>query len=1424
MANKVTIDVEARYYDRVSAGMNATAKSADKLKKSVNEANKELDKASKKTVKPKLGADDNAFTKKIRQAQKKAEMFGKTKVAATLGAIDKASAKIGSVTGAAKAFAGKSFRAALSMADKASSVIGDVTGAARSFAGKTFSAAVKIVDYATTPLRKIKESLFSIKTLIGTIALGFAGQKLVMNPINLADQYSSAKIGFSTLLGEAEGQKMMDKIDEFAEKTPFKTSGVISNVQKMMAYGWDASRVISDMETIGDAAAATGKGDEGLSSIVYALSEIRSKGKLSTQELNQLASAGIKAKQYLAEGLGFGSDDAGMAKLAEALEDGAIGANQAIELILQGMEEFDGMMDKTANETVEGLKSQIEDAFEINVFRRWGQGLQDGAKKGLGYVVDLLDSGKDGLKAFGDTVYEIGKEISNWGADKLEKFVKNLTALTQSDAFKNASLADKIKMIWNGTIMDPLKRWWNSDEVQSWIEEKKKWLAEKAAGWGESLGKGLTTGLLALFGVDVSGVVEGGVNVGASFAKGFAEGFDGSAVTNAIVDAIGNVWDALPGWAKFLLGSYGVGKAVSGIGSVMTGIGTIAGGAMKLGSTVAPVIGSTGNAMVQGTGLLNMAANFGYASTGGAAASALTPGMAAALGGIGIAGGTIGAVSAIKGGVDLYQSYKARKAYKSGDNKFGRNKMEADAKAASGWSTLGATATGAALGTMIMPGVGTAIGAGIGGIVGWIQGDKWAKQTRESAANLEAAKYSTQTMKDAIKDTELSAEELQQIFESACWEDMEDRFGEIELSMAEIQKLSAKVFEKETPYIKKYTEATQKAEESLKKYQSAYSDMDRLNFDMMEHTWKMNMGLEDKLSDEEISSVKSRVQNYIDSAEQLISDDHYQFNAAVELIMQPKDGEDNSTYNSIINSGNELYADMQAQLDEHAAELTAKYDLFLKDGKITADEQKILDELQGKIAEIMDKISDAETEASFELAKIKFKTSDMSAESFEQFQNTLQSDLNNYISEQDQALELSISRLVLKKNNGDLTEDQYQEQLKALLGDYNTNIEEMTANVNKIQLEGISEAFEGTGTVEELQTAINELIAEGENPLELTFSDLDAKLDIGDDVLSEEGKENFTNVMQKALESAMSGDNALKTKAEVDPTYVAPDEEKLTAFQETMYSDLESKLGGSEDDPFTITPQLDVTPEIAVDEEGGTAFKDQITQQFSSYLTGENSLSVSADAHTRLNMLGAEGNPLSEEASAGMGTVQSAVNTAAADPLSASSTVNVTLDWNITNPTANIGVSTSGGTATATISSATNNANGGFINNKILSWIGEEGPEAIIPLVPGRRARGLKLWEEVGRRLGVQYHAEGGIVGGDSAPIPAYDGEVQTGRGDQKIEINMGGVTIEINADPDKSMVENIEDQEQEIAEKVAAIFKNVFSAQFANMPVKAGT
>lgn len=571
----------------------------------------------------------------------------------------------------------------------------------KNIAGKVISVPVKIIDYATKPLRSLYNFATSLKGVLTGLFVGKGFNTLVSSPLGLADAYSRARIGFETLFQSAsKAQKMMNEIDEFAIKTPFNTSNVISNIQKMMAYGWDASRMLSDMEIIGNAAAATGKGDQGLESIVYALSEIKSKGKLSTQELNQLASAGIKAKQYLAEGLGFGTDDAGMAKLAKAIEKGKVGANQAVDLILEGMKEFDGMMDKTANETVGGLKSQLEDLFEVNIARRWGQGLQDGAKRGLGTIASFLDENRGKLEAFGDQLYEIGETLSNWLADRAEKAIDSLLKVTNSAEFKNADLGGKFKIVWNEVVAEPFNAWWNGEGGT-----KFKAKAEEI-----------------------------GTSIGEWIANGFAK-----VISNIIPKMFDNASKVLPGGASPDSSSW-MSAAILAYGANSLGLGKAAGWAL-------------GKIPVASGG----AAAAGAATTAGSAAAGA--GGAAAAGGIGLSGiagivlGGMGLISAINDFVGASKSYT--EARKHEYNTRGVTKASMVAIGA-GIGTAIAPGVGTAIGAAIGGGAALLGGNSVGS---WISGEvrgtnkykRVAKNIEEAAEGFETATVESKTFNEELE-------------------------------------------------------------------------------------------------------------------------------------------------------------------------------------------------------------------------------------------------------------------------------------------------------------------------------------------------------------------------------------------------------------------------------------------------------------------------------------------------------------------------------------------------------------------------------------------------------------------------------------------------------------------------------------------------
>ncbi|MBR5193090.1 MAG: tape measure protein [Bacteroidaceae bacterium] len=1231
MANRVVIDVETRYRDGVSAQLSTVSKNADKAKKSVEGATKAVDK------------------------------LGKTKAEVKLTAKDNASSKLSKVLGAAKSFGTKTFKGTLGFNDKASKVLRNVSDAANKLTVKPFKATISLIDNATSPLRKIYNSIFNIKNLIAGIFAGAAIRQItsvgIMNPINLADAYTGAKIGFSTLLGEAEANAMMNQIDAFAKATPFKTSNTISSIQKMMAYGWDASRVIEDMKVIGDAAAATGKGDQGLESIVYALSEIRSKGKLSTQELNQLASAGIKAKAYLAEGLGFGTSDAGMAKLSKALEDGKVGANQSIELILEGMKEFDGMMDKTANETVGGLKSQLEDVFEINIARRWGQGLQDGAKKGLGSIVELLNTAEDSLENFGDMVYDVGHELSNWAAGKFDKVVTTINDIASTDMFKEASLGKKANMLWQALVSDPLAEWWENGGQER--------TAETAGKIGNWIGTTMSDAILSILGVtdllDEEFDTSAGMSVAQSFSKGFADGFDADLISDKLAEAIDKVWDKLPTWAKWAFGIYAGGKVAGGVSSALGGIASLVGG-------TASIIGSAG----AGTGILGTGAltAIGLGAGNLAGGASLSVGALSAIGLGAIAGGVVGAGSIGKGAYDLYGSYKA---YKAGDE------VEGKAKAVSGTSALTGVATGAMLGSLFGP-AGTLIGAGIGGAVGWWRGSEWAKDIRKET---EAAKYESEAMQKAIKEAELSAEQLRLEFERAVNSNIKDHFGDIKLTMEEIQSIAKRtLLGDKNEGLSAFVKATETAAASVKTIQTAADALDRAN-------WKVGLGL--NLDEAEIEEFSTAIESYIASAEKYVEDKHYEFTAAVNLLIDTSNGDGKT----VLNGGNSFYSQLKEQIEGLGNQLSKSVNIALKDGVITLDEQSEIVNLQNQIAEITNKLTQAETEAEFETIKIKFGKSNISSESFLQLQEELQNQLTESSASYEDALTVGLTNLRLQYNEGLIKEDEYERLKGALEDSFNSQMEELELKVQNVQLDIIGGAYQdvlGEDGAAKLRNAIQTSINQGLNPID--WSTDDVRRFLGINSLSEEASAAIISLL-----SSMEFDTSPTVNLEPQYNLLKQWSPLSSAFNRTIY------------------PTVTVSPSY-VDTKGA---------------------------------------PYKQ------------------------------------------------------------NANGSIINSKTLSWVGEEGPEAIIPLVPGRRSRGLKLWEEAGKRLGVKYHANGGIIGGGAPVQLGGDG------GGQKVEINMGGVTIEIKTDANKSMVQNIEEQEEEIAKKVAEIFKNVFSAQFANRPAKGG-
>lgn len=1431
----VDIDVTARFNDELTSNAKKAADAisdvedaAEAAKKDVqglgkekvnvdtSKAKKNLDDFDKKLKKLK-GSDSTMVmrvkdwaTDKVNKLISKVSKLGKSGKSIVLNVKDWATDKVNKLLSKLKGFGSKTYSAIVRIRDSnALSTLNKMSNGLKGIAGKTWHTAVKIKDYATAPLTKLKNMLFSIKSLVLAITAGLAAKQLVAAPIGLADQYSSAKIGFQTLLGQTEGQQMMDNLDEFAKATPFKSSQVIGQTQRMLAMGWDAENIIDDMTVIGDAAAATGKGEQGLQQIVTALAQIKTKGRLSTEELNQLAEAGVAAKKYIAEGLGYGSGDEGIAAMTKDLEDGAIASGAALTALLEGMKEYQGMMDRTANETVEGLWSQIQDTFEINILRRWGQGLQDGAKRGFGTIVQLLDKADGALEDFGDTLYDIGKVISNWATDKLENAMERITAITDTYEFQNASLGEKIKMLWNGVVADPFKEWFS----ELWSDEEN---VEKATEFGRKFAENLTKGILAILGItDIfeetgDGAETKGSNIAQGFAKGFVDGFDVSAITDKFVDAIGNVWNALPTWAKILIGGYAVGKAAGGIANFAGGVASFMGGVantvggFSIASSALPHLTSAG------TGIL------GTLGKTGVALGASTTGGALLAGTAGIAGGAAGLVSAGSGVFDIIGAVTAGQ---KGDT------VEESAKFASGGTKIGGVAAGATIGGLIGGPVGALLGAGIGGIAGWIGGNKWADNIRKNAAE---AKYEIEGTADAIEAAASEEEKLAEL-SKAAWTSMKNHFGDIKLSASEIERIASHiVWGDDLSQYETFSSAVQNAEANLESLKTAAESSNKW-------MWKAALGL--KFNDDEKESFKASFDEYISSAKSYVENKHYEFTAAVSLLVDVESEEGKN----IIETGNAFYTKLQKQLDDLGSKLTSKIDIALEDGVITLNEHKEIINLQKQIAEITEKVANAEAQAELELIKVKFGSGKMDLESFDSFMEQMQVTLDERMAANDEAFKASVSSLQLQLAEGAITEDQYNEQLQTLIDGYTGKVDSIKADVMAVELDIIGDAYKdvlGKDPAKKLQNALEQSLAEGINPKNWTVEE--AKKFLGIDDLKDD--------TAKAISSMLGGVADQLELVEVDGKLlldlgVETEEEPDKKVKETLEGSIPEEYDTQVTMNLTAFKNIQNHIDILAEEFG---IPDSIAQTLLWKLAGTKGI------ENKIDVLCEDFGINKEEAQdilwklSGLKSIENKVGVTASEfgiPNSVSKTIKIKLKGSVTtygNPKMDyaskqmllreyrggiVGGSSAmdsfyrGGIAGYT--------DGGMVRGgSQLVTVAEEGtPEMIIPLGSHRRERAMKLWAKTGEMLNAPGFARGGRTdGGKDEGIRFH----QYGGGDaggQTVQIEVGGITVEINVDATNSenIAEVIKAQAQDIAETVAGVLADAIGGQFENTPAKGG-
>lgn len=241
---------------------------------------------------------------------------------------------------------------------------------------------------------KIGKALMSLKTIaIGALA-GWGVEKLASDFIDTASGFEKMQLSLDTIT-KGEGKEWFEKLNEWALKMPVNTEKAIQSFISMRAMG--LTPTIEQMTTLVDTMSALGGEGDMLKGISRALGQIQTKGKVSAEELMQLAEQGVPVFEILKEKFG-------------EVDTASLDAKEAIAAIFEGLEErFGGQSEKMQNTwagMVESLKSYWKE-FQRLVME---SGVMDWMKEKMSWIIEKLDE-----------MYQSG-ELKEW-ANEISLFV-----------------------------------------------------------------------------------------------------------------------------------------------------------------------------------------------------------------------------------------------------------------------------------------------------------------------------------------------------------------------------------------------------------------------------------------------------------------------------------------------------------------------------------------------------------------------------------------------------------------------------------------------------------------------------------------------------------------------------------------------------------------------------------------------------------------------------------------------------------------------------------------------------------------------------------------------------------------------------------------------------------------------------------------
>ena len=188
---------------------------------------------------------------------------------------------------------------------------------------------------------------------VGATSLGLLGAAAVKMGLQHNASLENAQLRFELFTSSAaQARKVLEGVQAVDLKSGFDLSVLADAAAYLGNAEIAASKVPRYLQGIANAAAAAGGGNDRLERIATAIGQIQSKGKISAEELQQLAEAGVNVRSVLKKELGLSGE-----QVAD-IGNQAVDSQAALDAIIRSW--TSGKMGKAAEKQTKTLSGQFD--------------------------------------------------------------------------------------------------------------------------------------------------------------------------------------------------------------------------------------------------------------------------------------------------------------------------------------------------------------------------------------------------------------------------------------------------------------------------------------------------------------------------------------------------------------------------------------------------------------------------------------------------------------------------------------------------------------------------------------------------------------------------------------------------------------------------------------------------------------------------------------------------------------------------------------------------------------------------------------------------------------------------------------------------------------------------------------------------------